>query len=75
MRFGCCVNMVATGKDGVGAERIAEVAAAGFDYFELPLAGLSALDERAFEGILERVASAAIASFPLQSALQVQNTI
>lgn len=60
MRFGCCVNMVATGKDGVGSERIAEVAAAGFDYFELPLAGLSALDERGFEALREKAAESSI---------------
>ena len=60
MRFGCCVNMVATGKDGVGAERIASAASAGFDYFELPVAAVAALDDRAFSLLEEQVMASSI---------------
>lgn len=45
MRFGCCLNMVAQGHDGTGVEHLPELAAAGYDYVELPLAELMALSE------------------------------
>ncbi len=59
MRFGCCVNMVA-GKDGIGLERIASAAAAGFDYFELPLAAMSVLSEREFGSLAKQVGESSI---------------
>lgn len=49
MRFGICVSMAAADPAGIGTARIADAAALGFDYVELPLAQVMALDEDAFE--------------------------
>jgi len=38
MRFGVCINMGAADPEGIGAARIGEAAALGFDYVEMPLA-------------------------------------
>lgn len=48
MRYGCCLNMVAAGADGTGAEKIGALAKAGYDYVELPLAEMMALEESRF---------------------------
>lgn len=60
MRIGCCTNMIATGKDGIGAENIGLLSAAGFDYIELPLNGISALTESEFAGLEETVRKSSI---------------
>ncbi len=36
MKFGCCLNMVATQPDGTGAEWLETLAQSGYDYVELP---------------------------------------
>lgn len=46
MRYGCCLNMVATGADKMGVEHLKELAAAGYDYAELPLAEMMALQPK-----------------------------
>jgi D-psicose/D-tagatose/L-ribulose 3-epimerase len=43
MRFGCCLNTLSTAADGTGAERAPLLAAAGYDYLELSLAHIMAL--------------------------------
>ena len=55
MRFGCCLNMVASGPDGTGIEAIDRLAEAGYDYAELPLAEMMAMDEREFDRLAEHV--------------------
>lgn len=60
MRIGCCTNMIATGTDGIGAENIGLLSAAGFDYIELPLNGISALTESEFAGLEETVRKSSI---------------
>ena len=59
MRIGCCTNMHA-GIDGTGAEHIGLLAELGYDYIELPLAELTALDDPAFLRIRETLAAAGI---------------
>ena len=45
MRFGYCINMLASpDSDGSGRENIGMIAALGFDYVELPLAQMMAYD-------------------------------
>lgn len=60
MRIGCCVNMVATAPDGIGIERIAVLAASGYDYVELPLAQMMELSPDAFKALVEYVKSSGI---------------
>lgn len=48
MKFGCCLNMVASERDGIGAEYMDALAAIGYDYVELPLAEIMHLSERDF---------------------------
>lgn len=48
MRFGCCINMVASGPDGIGAEHLCELEHMGYDYVEMPLAEMMGLDEQKF---------------------------
>jgi D-psicose/D-tagatose/L-ribulose 3-epimerase len=60
VRFGCCANMVATGKDGTGIENIEKIAGYGFDYIELPLAQMMDLNGEDFEALKKRVATSGI---------------
>ncbi len=60
MRIGCCVNMVATAPDGIGMERIATLAASGYDYVELPLAQMMELSPDKFNELVEYVKSSGI---------------
>lgn len=46
MRFGYCVNMIAEDAEGVGYGWIETLKKTGYDYVELPLAQLSAMEER-----------------------------
>lgn len=55
MRFGCCLNMVAEGPDGTGIEHLQELAAAGYDYVELPLAEMMALSLEERDAIREEL--------------------
>ena len=56
MKFGCCVNMLP------GAETLAGIAYArplkelGYDYIELPMSRLAALEERDFETVRDTLA-------------------
>lgn len=60
MRIGCCVNMVASAPDGIGIERLATLAAAGYDYVELPLAQMMALTSTQFDELIGTVASSGL---------------
>ncbi|NLD59817.1 MAG: sugar phosphate isomerase/epimerase [Clostridiales bacterium] len=60
MKFGICLNMNAAGPDGTGIEAVEKMAAAGFDYVELPLAEMSALSDEAFKRLESRVKAAGI---------------
>lgn len=55
MKFGCCLNMVATQPDRTGIEHIENLAKFGFDYVELPLAEMMELSEEDFEALKERI--------------------
>lgn len=55
MKIGCCVNMVAEDAAGIGIDRIETLAALGYDYVELPLAQMMALDDAAYEALVQRV--------------------
>lgn len=52
--------MVASRADGTGAEHLKELAEAGYDYVELPLAEMMALDEEAFGRLKEQIQSAGV---------------
>ncbi|HBP37639.1 MAG TPA: sugar phosphate isomerase/epimerase [Clostridiales bacterium] len=60
MRFGCCLNMLATQPDGIGAEHLQALAGHGFDYAELPLAQMMQLSDREFQCLAEKVAQSGI---------------
>lgn len=49
MRFGCCTNMIATRADLTGMEHSEQLAKAGYDYLELPLAQIMDLPEKEFD--------------------------
>lgn len=55
MRFGCCGSLLATQPDKTGIEFTEYCKACGYDYMELPLAEMMALDEDAFQRLKERV--------------------
>jgi len=55
MRFGCCLNWVASGIDGTGAEKAPLLARAGYDYVELSLAHLMRLEPDHRRRVLEPV--------------------
>lgn len=60
MRFGCCLNMVAAGLDGTGIEKIEQLAKAGYDYVELPLAEITTLSDIEFDALNKRVSQSGI---------------
>ena len=60
MRVGCCASMIAPDRDPLGIESVEAMAAAGFDYIELSLAHLAALDDGAFQRVVDRVARSGI---------------
>jgi D-psicose/D-tagatose/L-ribulose 3-epimerase len=55
VKFGCCLNMVATGSDGTGIEKLEKLAELGYDYVELPLAELMALTREEFDEVKKKV--------------------
>lgn len=55
MRFGCCGSLVAAGPDRTGVEVVERLAEYGYDYIELPLAEMMALDGGAFQALRARV--------------------
>lgn len=55
MRFGCCLNMIASQPDGTGIEYIEKLSEIGYDYVELPLAEMMALSDNEFESFKERI--------------------
>lgn len=60
MKFGCCLNMVSTRKDGTGIERVGRLGEAGYDYVELALSELLALPEAERQELLEMVRSSGV---------------
>ena len=60
MRLGCCVNMLVPLGEGTGVEFVERVAAAGFDYVELPLVRMAALTDAEFNAFCRRVEAARI---------------
>lgn len=61
MRFGCCLNMVASNPDGTGREHLRTLKESGFDYAELPLAEMMALSDESFRALGEDLKRYAIA--------------
>jgi sugar phosphate isomerase/epimerase len=61
MRFGCCVNMLVPLDQGTGVEMAERVAAAGFDYLELPVARFAPVSDLEFESIRLRVQATGLA--------------
>ena len=55
MRFGCCINMVASELDGIGTEHLSELEHMGYDYVEMPLAEMMRLDGPNFLELKRRV--------------------
>lgn len=60
MRFGCCLNMVSTRKDGTGIERVGRLGEAGYDYVELALSELMVLSEEERHELLDMVKSSGV---------------
>lgn len=60
MKFGCCLNMIATGEDGTGAEFIEQLAETGYDYAELPLAQMMELSDVEFGQLKRRLHKAGL---------------
>lgn len=61
MRFGCCTNMIAVKSDGTGVESIDLLKEVGYEFIELPLAQVMALDDLAFDKLVKRMDSSGIA--------------
>lgn len=55
MKYGCCLNMVALGPDGIGSEHLEKLKQSGYDYAEIPLAETMALSESEFHGLVQRI--------------------
>lgn len=55
MRFGCCLNWVASGVDGTGAEKAPLLARAGYDYVELSLAHLMRIEPDQRDRVLQPI--------------------
>ncbi len=55
VRLGCCGCMIAPASDPVGVDAVEIMAELGFDYIELSLAHIAALDEARYVGLARRV--------------------
>lgn len=55
MRYGCCLNMAASGPDATGMEWIPQAAMVGCDYLELPLAEMMLMEEVDFKALKRRL--------------------
>lgn len=55
MKYGCCLNMVSSGPDGIGIEWIPQAAMTGCDYLELPLAEIMQMEEVEFKALKKRL--------------------
>lgn len=60
MKVGCCVSMVSEQRGGSGSERIPALAAAGYDYVEMPLAQMMELADEEFDLLAENVGRSGI---------------
>lgn len=52
MKYGCCLNMIASNPDKTGIEYLKELVSAGYDYVELPLAEMTELSESTFQTLI-----------------------
>lgn len=52
MKYGCCLNMIASNPDKTGIEHLKALAASGYDYVELPLAEMMDLPEAQFNTLI-----------------------
>ena len=55
MLIGCCLSMNANENDTIGISTLGDAVKAGYDYIELPVSNMMALDESARASILESV--------------------
>lgn len=66
MRIGCCSNLLVGGPGGAGGgtgvEFVERIAAAGFDYVEMPIGQMVRLSERDFIRLTDRVAASGLSS-------------
>jgi len=63
MRYGCCANLLCGGPggaSGTGVAFVERIAAAGFDYVEMPLGVIAQMPDAAFGQLVERVAHSGI---------------
>jgi sugar phosphate isomerase/epimerase len=60
MRVGMCASMIAPERDGIGIDAAGLVATIGFDYIELSLAHMAALEEAEFRVVAARLDRAGI---------------
>lgn len=61
MRFGCCTNMIAVNSDGTGVESVELLKELGYEFLELPLAQVMALNDMEFGKLVKRVDSSGMA--------------
>mgnify|MGYP000556237611 CR=1 FL=1 len=52
MKYGCCLNMIASKSDKTGIEHLRRLAMSGYDYVELPLAEIMDLSESQFNTLI-----------------------
>jgi len=57
MKLGCCVNMLASTKAGIGNEFVEIFSELGYDYIELPLAQVMALTDLDFKEMFSEIRS------------------
>jgi D-psicose/D-tagatose/L-ribulose 3-epimerase len=55
MRFGCCSNMISKTPDVIGDYYISSLKKLGYDYVELPLAGIAQLGDAQFEQVVQNL--------------------
>ena len=60
MRFGCCVNMLATPECPTGFNFFPKLAPLGFDYVELPLAQIMDLSDSEFDAMVQEIEASPI---------------
>ena len=60
MQIGCCLSMNANERDSIGINTLEDAIKAGYDYIELPVSNMMALDDGARDAILKKVIDAGL---------------
>ncbi|HEY5584743.1 MAG TPA: sugar phosphate isomerase/epimerase family protein [Ruminiclostridium sp.] len=60
MKLGICTNMIASTDDRFGVSHLNEIAEAGFEYIELPMATIMSVDEQEYQKLVKTISDSPV---------------